>query len=123
AGKASFELPGENAAMTVTGDKPQLYFRIDSAQRFTIVKMRPKKGVRVVAIAQWEPVTKITFFDMDKVDVFRQQLQENLYKVWPTKPIAPGEYAIVQYSEGEETDSGEMLVWDFRVVAATPGQN
>ncbi len=121
-GKASLELPGENAANAVPGEKPQLYFRIDSIQRFTIVRLRPKKGVRVVAIAQSEPVTKMTFFEMDKVDVFRQQLQENLYKVWPTKPLAPGEYAIVQYSEGEEVDAGDMLVWDFRVIGAPPAK-
>ncbi len=117
AGKASLELPGEHAAMTVPGERPNLYFRIDSTQRFTIVRMRPKKGVRVVAVMQVEPMAKLAFFDMDAVDVFRQQLRDNLYKVWPTKPLAAGEYALVQYSEGEAADSGEMLVWDFRVAA------
>lgn len=115
AGKASLELPGEQAAMTVPGEKPELYFRIDSTQRFTIVKMRPKKGGRVVAVMQVEPMTKMAHFDMDVVEVFRQQLRDNLYKVWPTKPLAPGEYALVQYSEGESFDSGEIVAWDFRV--------
>lgn len=118
AGKASLELAGENAAVTVPDNRPNLYFRIDSTQRFTIVRLRPKKGVRVVAVMQVEPMTKMAFFDMDKVDVFRQQLRDNLYKVWPTKPLEAGEYALVQYSEGESADSGDILVWDFRVAAA-----
>jgi hypothetical protein len=120
AGKASLELPGENAAVTVPDTRPNLYFRIDSTQRFTIVRMRPKKGVRVVAILQVEPMSKMAFFDMDRIDVFRQQLQEDLYKVWPTKPLTPGEYALVQYSEGEAADTGEILAWDFRVWDAPP---
>jgi len=113
-GKASLELPGENATVSVPDNRPNLYFRIDSTQRFTIVRMRPKKGVRVVAILQVEQVSKMGYFDMDMIDVFRQQVQENLYKVWPTKPLPPGEYAMVQYAEGE---GGEILAWDFRVVA------
>jgi hypothetical protein len=52
---------------------------------------------------------------MERIEVFRQQLRENLYKVWPTKPLTAGEYALVQYSEGESADSGEILAWDFRV--------
>lgn len=115
AGKASLELAGEHASVTVAGEKPNLYFRIDTTQRFTIVKMRPKKDVRVVAIMQVEPVSKMTFFEMDAVEVFRQQLRDDLYKVWPVKALAAGEYALVQYSEGEAADAGQILVWDFRV--------
>lgn len=121
AGKASLELPGEHAGVTVPGERPNLYFRIDSTQRFTIVRMRPKKGVRVVAVMQVEPMTKMAFFDMDVIDVFRQQLRDNLYKVWPTKPLPAGEYALVQYSEGEAADSGEILAWDFRVGGSAGG--
>ncbi len=114
-GKSSIELPGENAVVSVPDEKPNLYFRIDSTQRFTIVRLKPKKNGRVVAVMQIEPVTNLVHFDMDTIDVFRQQLQENLYKVWPTKPLTPGEYAMVQYAEGE---GGEILVWDFRVAGA-----
>ena len=41
----------------------------------------------------------------------RQQLRDNLYKLWPTQPLSPGEYAVVQYVEGD----GQIQVWDFRV--------
>jgi len=119
AGKASLDLAGENAGVTVPDTKPNLYFRIDSTQRFTIVRMKPKTGVRVLAIMQTEPMTKMVFFEMERIEVFRQQLRDNLYKVWPTKPLIPGEYALVQYSEGESADSGEILAWDFRVAGGS----
>jgi len=72
-----------------------------------------------VAIMRTEPVTNMAHFDMEMIDVFRQQIQGNLYKVWPTKPLPPGEYAMVQYAEG---DAGEMLVWDFRVAGQAKSQ-
>jgi hypothetical protein len=45
------------------------------------------------------------------VDVFRRQLDDALYKIWPEKPLEPGEYAVVQYTEGK----GNLQVWDFRL--------
>lgn len=119
-GKASLELPGQHAAAALAGDRPELYFRADWIQRFVLARVKPKqKGEgRVVGILQAEPVTKMSFFEFDTVDIFRQQLQDNLFKIWPTKPLPPGEYALVQYSEGEAVDAGEILVWDFRIVPA-----
>jgi len=118
AGKAFLELPGQHAAVTVAGERPELYFRIDWTAPFTLVRVRPKpKGEgRVVGILQTEPMTKMAFFEFETVDIFRQQLKSDLFRIWPAKPLEPGEYALVQYSEGEAADSGEILVWDFRVV-------
>lgn len=121
AGKSSLELAGEHAAGALAASRPNLYFRIASAQRFTLVRLRPRKDARVVGILQVEPLTKMAFFEFDTIDIFRQQLKEDLYKVWPVKPLAPGEYALVQYSEGEAPDSGEIAVWDFRVVPPLSG--
>jgi hypothetical protein len=73
--------------------------------------MKPLKAARQVAIWNMEPMTKQVFFEMDLVDIFRQQLRGNLYKFWPQKDLASGEYAVVQYTEGE----GLIQVWDFRV--------
>ena len=109
-GKASLETDGENSAVTVPHARQELYFRIDNMQRFGIVRMRPKKGVRQVAVWEIDPVTKQAFFDMDLVDIFRQQLKDDLYKIWPTQPLKPGEYAVIQYVEGD----AHVQVWDFR---------
>lgn len=121
AGKAFLELPGNHAAAAIAGERPELYFRIDWTQTFVLARVKPKqKGEgRVVGILQTEPMTKMSFFEFDTVDIFRQQLKGDLFKIWPTKPLEPGEYALVQYSEGEAVDSGEVLVWDFRVIPAS----
>ncbi|MEJ5368326.1 MAG: hypothetical protein WHT08_08420 [Bryobacteraceae bacterium] len=117
-GKAFLELPGQNAATAIEAERPELYFRIDWTQPFVLARVKPKqKGEgRVVGILQTEPVTKMSFFEFETVEIFKQQLKEDLFKVWPAKPLEPGEYALVQYSEGEAVDAGEILVWDFRVV-------
>jgi hypothetical protein len=117
AGKSVLELAGDNANVVVPYERPNFYFRIDSVQRFGIIRMKPRKAGRQVAIWTIEPMTKLIAFDMELVDVFRQQLKDNLYKLWPTKPLSPGEYAVVQYVEGD----GQIQVWDFRV-PVTPQQ-
>lgn len=111
AGKARLELDKEQAAIAVPLSTPNFYFRLAESQRFGIVRMKPLKAARQVAIWQMEPMTKQVFFEMDLVEIFRQQLRGDLYKFWPTKELAPGEYAVVQYTEGE----GYIQVWDFRV--------
>ena len=111
AGKAVLELTGDNSNVVIPDERPNFYFRIDAIQRFSIIRMKPRKAGRQVAIWNIEPMTKLIAFDMELVDVFRQQIKENLYKLWPTKPLSPGEYAVVQYVEGD----GQIQVWDFRV--------
>lgn len=114
AGKAKLELQGTQAAVSLPPEELNLYFRLDSQQRFGIVRMKPAKDARQVAVWNIEPLSKMVFFDMELVDIYRQQVRDNLYKIWPTKPIPPGEYGVVQYVEGD----GEIQVWDFQVAPA-----
>ncbi len=116
AGKSVLVLAGDNSNVVVPYERPNFYFRIDSVQRFGIIRMKPSKAGRQVAIWNIEPMTKLIAFEMELVDVFRQQLKDNLYKLWPTKPLSPGEYAVVQYVEGD----GQIQVWDFRVPVTAP---
>ena len=60
------------------------------------------------------PVTKEVFADREEVEIFRQQFQDGLFKIWPVQPLEPGEYAVIEYTEGE----GNTPAWDFRVMAA-----
>lgn len=113
AGKARLEVDKEHAAIAVPSALQNFYFRIAESQRFGIIRMKPLKAARQVAVWQMEPVTKQVFFEMDLVEIFRQQLRGDLYKLWPQKELAPGEYAVVQYTEGE----GYIQAWDFRVEA------
>jgi hypothetical protein len=34
-----------------------------------------------------------------------------LYKIWPEKPMEPGEYALIEYTEGKMSPK----IWDFSV--------
>ena len=41
-----------------------------------------------------------------------------LFKVWPEKPLDPGEYAMVQFGDSEDPSEIDLLVWDFAYVPA-----
>jgi len=49
------------------------------------------------------------------VEIFRQQVADGLFKIWPQKPLEPGEYALVEYTE----DKINMQVWDFFIAPGT----
>ena len=55
----------------------------------------------------------------DEVEIFQQQVGEELYKIWPQKPLAPGEYAVIEYTEGQ----GNTQIWDFRIDPAARKQD
>jgi TPP-dependent indolepyruvate ferredoxin oxidoreductase alpha subunit len=113
AGKASVEMAGEQSAFIVEDPRPFFYFRLMHAERFTMVKVKVKKGLRELEIWNTVPVTREIFADREEVDIFRQQFQDGLFKIWPVQPLEPGEYAVIEYTEGE----GNTQAWDFRVAA------
>ena len=57
------------------------------------------------------PVSNEIVEETDIVETFKQQIAEGLYKIWPTKPLEPGEYAVIEYTEGK----GNVQVWDFSI--------
>lgn len=116
AGKATLELDGETSAFVVSERTPEFYFRPSSPERFGMVKITPGKGVRIVEKISIIPVSKEMVEEPIMVEVFRRQVGEDLYKVWPMQPLEPGEYAVVQYTEGKVN----MQVWDFAVKAEAP---
>ena len=66
---------------------------------------------RIVQTLNIVPVSNEIVEETDIVETFKQQIAEGLYKIWPTKPLEPGEYAVVEYTEGK----GNIQVWDFAV--------
>jgi hypothetical protein len=112
-GKATLEVDGERAEIGVTERRPEFYFRLAAEERFGLVKVTPQKGVRIVERWTIIPVTKELVQENEMVEVFRRQVAEGLYKVWPTKPLEPGEYALIEYTDGK----GNTQVWDFAVRA------
>jgi hypothetical protein len=61
------------------------------------------------------PVAKQAMEERKQMDTFEQQLADGLYRVWPEKTLTPGEYALVEFSDKEDVDDVELLLWDFAV--------
>lgn len=114
AGKSVVELDGEESKNVVADERPHFYFRLAEEERFGIARVKARKGIREVEVWNIMPATNEIISDRDMVDVFRQQLGSNLYRVWPTKPLVPGEYAMIEYTEGK----ANTQVWDFKVLTA-----
>jgi hypothetical protein len=114
-GKATVVIKGERAKFVVKEPRPNFYFRLSKEERFGIVKLTPKKNVRVVENISIIPVSKEAYEERKQMDTFQQQLAPDLYKIWPEKPLGSGEYAIIEFSDsGDQTDL-QLLIWDFSV--------
>jgi len=114
-GKATLELDGSHAPAGTANREPEFYIRLSADERFGIVRLSERKGNRVVEKLTIVPVTKETVEEPDLVDTFRKQVADGLFKIWPEKPMEPGEYAVVEYTEGKVN----MQVWDFFVAPGT----
>ena len=114
-GKSTLELDGPHGQQGTANRTPEFYIRLSEDERFGIVRMGEHKGNRVVEKMTIQPVVKQVIEEPDLVDVFRQQVGDELFKIWPQKPLDPGEYAVVEYSD-EQVD---MQVWDFFIAPGT----
>ncbi len=109
-GKATIELDGDRSAFAVRDDRPTFWFRLSAYERFGIVHCQSKKDSRVVEKWTIIPGSKEVAADREEIEIFRQQVGNELYKIWPQKPLPPGEYAVIQYTEGDRNTQ----IWDFR---------
>lgn len=109
AGKATVEIDGERSQTVVTTPRPEFYIRLAAEERFGILKLTPKKDVRVVEKWSIVPVSNEIFEEHEEIKAFRRQIDDRLYKIWPVEPLQPGEYAVVEFTEGK----GNIQVWDF----------
>lgn len=121
-GKASVVIQHEHSNLVVTEPRPGFYVRLAQQERFGIVSLTPKKNVRVVENISIVPVAKQMFEDRKQMDTFQQQLGDGLFKIWPEKPLSPGEYALVEFSDDNVngTDEVNLMVWDFACKPAQP---
>lgn len=112
-GKATLEVDGPASKFAIGELRPEFYFRLAKEERFGIVKMGQRNGNRVVERWSIIPVTKEVVQERDEVQNFRHQVGDDLYKLWPQKPLVPGEYAIIQFTDGK----ANTQVWDFSISA------
>ena len=110
-GKATVEIDGEHSAFVVYGKRPEFFFRLSDDESFNFFKLTPAKGTRVVEKVTIAAVVNEKVEEPIVVEAFRQQLADRLFKMWPTVDLEPGEYALVQYTEGKMN----LQIWDFRV--------
>ncbi|MEO8027982.1 MAG: hypothetical protein ABI823_15970 [Bryobacteraceae bacterium] len=110
-GKATVEIDGTASEVHVPPGRPEFYLRVETEEPFAIVKLTPEKKVRIVERVAIIPVTNEYMEDRTPVEMFRRQVGEGLFKLWPQKPMDPGEYAIIQYDDGKV----KLQVWDFAI--------
>lgn len=120
-GKQTVEVDGTASTYVVKDGMPEFYFRLHSDERLGIVRLKPTKKSRIVQtwnIVPQGPQEAALEEEMENVEVFKQQLAENLYKMWPAKPLPPGEYAVYEFTQGK----GNIQAWDFAVPGTPPPQ-
>jgi hypothetical protein len=115
-GKSTVEMDGDSAPFRVPSNTPEFYFRMASPEGLGIFKLTPKKATRLVENVTVMAVTNERLEDPQQVPTFKKQIADQLFKIWPEKPLEPGEYAVVEYTEGEVN----VQVWDFGVDGAKP---
>jgi hypothetical protein len=113
--KSTLELDGLHSQNIFSNPEQEFYIQLSAEERYGIVKLTPEHGVRIVEKISVIPVSKEIVEEPIEVEVFRKQMtQDGLYKLWPMKPMDPGEYAVVQYTSGK----ANMQVWDFAIKPA-----
>jgi hypothetical protein len=110
-GKATLELQGNNSLNVFKDPEQEFYIQLSDVERFGIIKLTPSKGVRIVENLTIMPVTNEVVEENQPVEILRKQLGDGLYKIWPQEKLPPGEYAVVEYTDGKLN----MQVWDFAV--------
>jgi hypothetical protein len=110
-GKSTVEIKGEAATFHPSGNKPEFYIRLSDDERFAIIRLAKKKNTRLVEVVNILPVSDEVIEDLKIVATFKRQVSERTYKIWPEQALEPGEYAVVQYTEG----SLNWQLWDFGI--------
>jgi hypothetical protein len=116
-GKQTVELDGDNAPLRVADTRPEFYFRLTNEERFGIFKLtKTQKNSRIVDRIDIEPVSKEVSETFEEVPSFKKQSGDMLFKIWPEKDLEPGEYALIEHTDGKLS----LQVWDFGVGEGTP---
>jgi hypothetical protein len=110
-GKATLELQGAQSQTVFTNPEPEFFIQLSDAERFGIAKVTVKGNIRIVANITYMPVTNEVTEEPVMVDILKKQMADGLYKIWPKEKMPPGEYAVIEYTEGKLN----MQIWDFAI--------
>jgi hypothetical protein len=110
-GKSTVEVDGAAAEFRITEERPEFYFRLSNPENLAIIKLPAKKNLRVVETVSKLDITGEVTEERQLVETFKKAIADQLYKIWPEKPLPPGEYALIEFTDGAESPQ----VWDFGV--------
>jgi hypothetical protein len=110
-GKSTVEMDGAASEFRITEERPEFYFRLRAPENLAIIKLPVKKNVRVVETISKLDISGEVTEDRQMVETFKKAIADQLYKIWPEKPLPPGEYALIEFTDGAESPQ----VWDFSV--------
>jgi hypothetical protein len=112
-GKATLELQGAHSLNVFDNPEQEFYIQLTEPERFGIAKLTTKGAVRIVENITILPVVNEPEEEISMVEILKKELDGELYKIWPLEKLPPGEYAVVEYTEGKMN----IQVWDFAIKA------
>ena len=115
AGKQTVEIDGESASNRIDEKRPEFFFRMSAEERLAIIKLTPKKGARLVENVELVPVSNEIVEKPEEVESFKKMIADQLFKIWPEKDLDPGEYAVIEFTEGKVN----LQVFDFGIGPAS----
>ena len=111
-GKGTLELNGAHSSNVFTDPEQAFYIQLSEAEDFGIAKLTTKGGMRIVENLTYNSVVKdLVEEERTMVDILRREMAEELYKIWPQEKLEPGEYAVVEFTDGKVN----MQVFDFAI--------
>jgi hypothetical protein len=111
-GKGTLELNGAHSLNVFTDPEQEFYIQLAEPEDFGIAKLTTKGGVRIVEHLTYNTVVKdLVEEERTMVDILRRETAEQLYKIWPMEKLPPGEYAVVEFTDGKVN----IQVWDFTI--------
>jgi hypothetical protein len=118
-GKATVVIKGDRSSFEIKVNRPEFYLRLAKEEKFGIIRLTPnsKKNLRIVENVSIVPVSRESLETRKQLETFEMQMMGNLYKVWPEKPLEPGEYALMEFSDDENAEKEDiaLLIWDFAI--------
>src|ERR1039457_2771074 len=111
-GKGTLELNGSHSLNVFSDPEQEFYIQLSEPEGFGIAKLTTKGGVRIVENLTYNAVVKdLVDEERTMVDILRREMAEGLYKIWPQEKLEPGEYAVVEFTEGKVN----IQVFDFAI--------
>lgn len=113
-GKGTLEMSGAHSPNIFTDPEQEFYIQLSEIEGFGIAKITTKGAIRIVENLTYSPIDK-TMVEEERtmVSILHRQISDGLYKIWAKDPLEPGEYAVVEYTDGKVN----IQVFDFAIKA------